>query len=120
MKHTRYFAIERCVATLVVANAPLVDPNVRTVVGCSCMEKRTRVRLGRGVEISLVPDHPFVVEQLRHLRIPVARNSQCGSSSKIVFLIVLAHDVRVLVQGVGLVIDLPVRSVERTGWGLVD
>jgi hypothetical protein len=120
MKHARDFAIERRVAALVVANAALVDPNVRTVVGCSDMEKCTRVRPGRRVEIALIPDHPFVVEQLRHLRIPVARNSQRGSSRKIVFLIVFAHDVRVLIQGVGLVIDLPARRVERRGWRLVN
>jgi hypothetical protein len=64
MEHCGNFAIERRVAALVVADALLVDPDVRAVVGRADVEEGAGAGFGLGVEVPLVPENAFVVEEL--------------------------------------------------------
>ena len=60
-------AIERRVAAFVIADPLLVHPNVRTVIGCTDVEEGAGTSFGLCVEVSLVPEDAFVVEELRDL-----------------------------------------------------
>ena len=105
------FAIERSEAALVITDSFLVDPDVRTVVGRPDMEESARTWFGLGIKVSLIPEHALVVEKLRHLRVPVAWDFDGGSGSEVVFLVMIANDVGMLVQGVGRVIDPAISGV---------
>ena len=84
------------------------------------MWRKVRVPgFGLCVEVSLIPEDAFVVEELRDLGVPVAGDLEGGSGGEIVLLVVLADDVRVIVHGVGLVIDLAIASVESAAGRLV-
>jgi hypothetical protein len=120
MQHRGHFAVEGGVSALMVADALLVHPNVRAVVGCADVEKRARARLGLNVEVALVPENAFEVEELGNLRIPVAGNLDGGRGSKIVLLVVLAHQVGVSIQCVSVVVDLAVAQIQLSGGRGVD
>ena len=120
MQYRGHFAVERRIAALVIADPFLVDPDVRTVIGRADMEEGARAGFGLGVEVALIPDHALVVEELRHLRVPVAGHFERRSGRKIVLLVVLAHDVGVLIHGVALVVDLTARRIQSAPWRLVD
>ena len=109
------FAIERRVAAFVIADPLLVDPDVRTVVGCTDVEEGAGTRFGLSVEVSLVPDDALVVEELRDLGVPVAGDLEGGSGREIVLFVVLADDVWVIVHGVGLVVDRAISSRKERG-----
>src|ERR1700761_7818472 len=113
------FAIEWRVAAFVITDALLVDPNVGTVVGCTDVEEGAGTSFGLCVEVSLVPEDAFVVEELRDLGVPVAGDPKGGSDREIVLFVVLADDIRVIVHGVGLVIDRAIASVESVAGRLV-
>ena len=78
MQDGRDFTIERRVAALVIAYSFLVDPNMGAVVGGTDVQEFAPVRLGCRMEVALVPDHSLIVEELRHLRVPVSRHLKCG------------------------------------------
>ncbi len=103
-----------------VADALLVHPHMRAVVGCADMEKRARSRLGLCVEVALVPENALKVEELRDLRIPVAGNLDRGRGGKIVLLVVPAHQVGMGIQCVPVVVDLAIARVKRSGRRRVD
>ena len=106
MQHGGNFAIERSEAAFVIADAFLVDPDMRAVVGCADMQEGARARFGLRVEVALVPDDALVVEELRDLGVPVAGNFERGRGGEVVLFVVLANEVGMLVHGVGLVVDL--------------
>src|ERR1700758_2097635 len=114
------FTIKRREAAFVIADALLVDPNVGTVVGCTDVEEGASTRLGLCVEVSLVPEDTLVVEELGDLGVPVAGDPEGGSGREIVLFVVLADDIRVIVHGVGLVIDRAIASVESVAGRLVN
>ena len=74
MKHCGNFAIKGRVAALVVADALLVYPDVRTVVGRPDMEKGSGAWLGLRVKVALIPENTFVIEELGNLSVPIARH----------------------------------------------
>ena len=57
---------------------------MRTIIGRADMpsKKRARAHLGLGVKVTLIPEHALVVEELRHLRVPVARDLERRARSK--------------------------------------
>ena len=120
MKHSGGFTVERRKAPLVVADAFLVDPYMRTVVGRADMEEGAGSGAGLEIEVALIPDHALVVEELGYLGIPVAWHSECGCAGKVVLLIVLAHDVGTFVHAVTLIVDLTLVGIKSAAWGLID
>ena len=91
----------------------LIVPDVRAVVGYPDMEEDAGAWLRLGVEVSLIPEHTLVVEKLGHLGIPIARDFDGECGSEVVFLVVLANNVGMLVQGVGPVIYLAIFRCTR-------
>ena len=68
------FTIERSVSAFVIADALLIDPDERVVIGCAYMQKDARIGARFVSEVALVPDNSFVTEQGRVLRVPVPGN----------------------------------------------
>ncbi len=114
------FAVEGCVSAFVVADALLVHPDVRAVIGCADVEKGARAGLGLGVKVALVPEDAFEVEELRDLGVPVAGDFDGGGGGEIILRVVLAHEVGMGVHGVAVVVDLAVAGVELSGGWHVD
>src|ERR1035441_5541826 len=78
------FAIERCEAAFVLADQGSVDRKDGFVVCRADMKKDTVMLARLVVEIPLIPDHPFVIEERIALRVPVARHSKRGRFAEIV------------------------------------
>src|SRR5215469_326995 len=120
MENTGNLAVEGGVAPLVIANALLVDPNMRTVISRTDVQKRTRAGERLEIEIALVPEHALIVEKLGDLRVPVTRDAHGWRGGEIVLLVVRADDVGVFVQRVRLVVDRTIGIVESACGGLID
>ena len=120
MQHGGGFTVEWRKAALVIADAFLIDPYMGTVVGRADVEEGACAGGGLEVEVALIPDHTFVVEELGHLGIPVAGHFECGCAGKVVLLIVLAHDVGTFVHAVTLIVDLTIVGIKSAAWGLID
>ncbi len=120
MKHSSGFTVERREAPLVVANAFLIHPYMGSVIGSADVEEGAGSGAGLEIKVALIPDHAFVVEELRYLGIPVTWHSECGCAGKVVLLIVLAHDVGTFVHAVTPVVDFTLLGVKSAAWGLVD
>ena len=107
------FAIEGCKAAFVVAEALAVNPDVRAIVGSSDVEEGAGAGFGVEVEVALVPDNAFVAEEGRVLGVPVARDVEGGGSGEVVLGgLDGAGDVKLLIEGVGVVFDLALGGVE--------
>ena len=121
MKDGGDFAVERREATLVIADAFPVDPDVGSIVCGADVQEGACARPGIGGEVTLVPNDALVVEELRHLGVPIAGDLHGGSCREIVLVVMRsAGDVRVSIFRVGGVVDGAIRSVEGAGWSLVD
>src|SRR5207248_8337227 len=66
------FAIKGSESAFVIADALLVDPDERLVIGCAYMQKSACIGARLVGEVALVPDDSFVTEQGRVLGVPVA------------------------------------------------
>src|SRR3954452_10809057 len=66
------FAIKGSESAFMIADALLVDPDERLVIGCAYMQKSACIGTRLVGEVALVPNDSFVTEQGRVLRVPVA------------------------------------------------
>jgi hypothetical protein len=116
----RLVAVEGSEAAFVVAETLAVDPDVGAVVGGADVEEGAGVGGGGEGEVALVPDDAFVAEDGGVLGVPVAGDGEVGGGGEVVLGGAGAEgEVGVLVEGVGVVLDLAVGGVE-IGAGLVD
>jgi hypothetical protein len=75
---------------------------------------------GCKVEVALVPENAFEVEELRNLGVPVAGNLDSGRGGEIVFLVVLADQIGMRIECVSVVVDLAVAGIQLAGGRGVD
>jgi hypothetical protein len=75
---------ERREAALVLAEALAVQPHRRALRRRSELHERAAARLKGGVEAALIPDRPFVIEQVGALRVPVAGHLQRRRACEVV------------------------------------
>src|SRR5579859_3770150 len=78
-------AVERSESALMLANFPGVDPNNGVVIGGADVKEDACVRFWLVLEISLVPQQPFIIVERWALRIPVARDAQRWRFVEIIF-----------------------------------
>ena len=84
-----------------VANAFLVDPNMRTVVSRANVEEGAGARFRLRIKIPLVPENTLVIEELRNLRVPIARNlERSGAVEKSYSSLCLPTDIGLGVHGI--------------------
>src|SRR3984885_4580235 len=115
------FTIKGSKASLVIADALLIYPDKRFVVGRADVEKGARAGRGLKTEVALVPDDAFEPKQRRVLGVPVAGDFESGCGGEIVLGVVRAGiDVGVRVLRVSIVADTAVAIVERSIRRLID
>ncbi len=79
-------AVEGSEAAFVLADFFGVDPDEGAVVGGAEVEEGAGVGLGGVLEVLLVPDGAFVVEEVRALGVPVAGDLEGGGVGEVVVL----------------------------------
>src|SRR5688572_25079150 len=72
----RYLEIERSETTFMLPDLLTVQINIRNVIRRTEVHEKPRVRLALIIKRLLVPNRPFVKEQLVRLRVPIARDLQ--------------------------------------------
>ena len=121
MEDSSEFAIEGREAAFVIANAGLVDPDMRTVVSCTDVQEGSGSGRGLGFEIALVENDALVIKKLRDLRVPVAGDFDGRGRSEVVLVVVRpACDVGVGVASVAAIVDGSAAGVHGAEGGLVD
>ena len=128
------FAVERGEAALVLADFLGVDPDESAVVGGADVEEGAGAGFGGVLEVALVPDGAFVIEELGALGVPVAGDLECGGFGEVVVLrvavgveggvheeAVFAENLVEVVEAGGVLVDddVPV-AVEGGGGAVVD
>jgi hypothetical protein len=83
---TGNIAIEWSEAAFVLTDFLGVNPDESTVVGGADVEESAGLGPGSVLEVLLIPNGAFVVEELGSLRVPVARNLKRGGDSEVVVL----------------------------------
>ena len=85
-EQVRHIEIERRIAAFVVADMLPVQKDMGEVVRSPEIEVLPFSGLAGSRELMAQPNHPFVVEELIHLRIPVAGNGHHGRKVEVVLL----------------------------------
>ena len=95
-----YFAIEWSEAALVVAHVHVVHKDGGAMVGRAKVHEGAHAWLWLVVEVFLVPEQPFVKEEVLALRVPISRYLQDGGGREIVLEQVGSVEVGVLGEAV--------------------
>ena len=109
------FAIEWSVAAFVFAYRLSVDRKNGFIVCRANMKENSAMLARLVVEVPLIPDHPFVIEQRIALSIPVARHFERGRFAEIVLHQLVVSGDRCFVQNVPVMTQFTMERKQAVG-----